>query len=81
MRLAWRAYTRGVALANALSAPKGRCGVQRAANSVCFGKGFEEIIELVQRFDVVRSKALPEDESLNLITHYLGGYDHDHRYH
>jgi hypothetical protein len=31
-------------------------------------------VELVQRFDVARSKALPESESLDLIRHYLKEY-------
>ncbi|MFJ2113356.1 Scr1 family TA system antitoxin-like transcriptional regulator [Streptomyces sp. NPDC087850] len=35
----------------------------------------KRIIELEQRFNLVRSKALPEDESLDLIRRYLKGYE------
>jgi transcriptional regulator with XRE-family HTH domain len=35
----------------------------------------ERILELTQRFDVARSKALPEKETLDLIRGYLKGYE------
>jgi hypothetical protein len=34
----------------------------------------KRVVELVQRFDVARSKALPESESLDLIRSYLKEY-------
>lgn len=38
----------------------------------------KRILELTQRFDVARSKALPEKESLDLIHTYLKAYEDDH---
>ncbi|MGH3311640.1 MAG: helix-turn-helix domain-containing protein [Streptomyces sp.] len=35
------------------------------------------ILELTQRFDIARSKALPENETLDMIRDYLKGYDDD----
>ncbi|MGW9041764.1 helix-turn-helix domain-containing protein [Streptomyces lydicus] len=35
----------------------------------------ERILELTQRFDVARSKALPEKETLDLVRGYLRGYE------
>ncbi|WP_328917078.1 MULTISPECIES: hypothetical protein [unclassified Streptomyces] len=32
------------------------------------------VLSLVQRFDMARSQALTESESLDLIRHYLKGY-------
>nr|WP_262371570.1 Scr1 family TA system antitoxin-like transcriptional regulator [Streptomyces sp. WAC01526] len=37
----------------------------------------ERILELTQRFDVARSKALPEREALDLIRGYLREYEDD----
>jgi hypothetical protein len=45
--------------------------------SFASGNGVESpsgVVALVQRFDVARSQALPESESLDVIRRYLKGY-------
>jgi transcriptional regulator with XRE-family HTH domain len=37
----------------------------------------KRMLDLTQRFDVARALALPQDESLDLLRHYLREYDHE----